>query len=218
MQLSAIQAEILSHGFDPAYFTNARLASYINDGYNLIVRRTNYYIDEASQTIATVAGTATFPLPGNFARARSLLDTDRQAELLSVGLREIDRSAVTTGTPNFYAFDGQNVHLWPTPDGVHNLLFRYWLLPAALVNPGDVPTLPADWHHLLWVYGCWICYEAEEDTSAEKWQQRFNTELAEFQADQKFPNDDQTWQVADMYGGSGRLGGRGWQIMGTGWY
>lgn len=213
MQLIDLRTEILAHGFDPVTFSPARLNQYINDGYFLICRRVDYYIDESSQAITTTAGQSTFPFPTDFARIRSLVDLDRNIEIEGCSLREIDRSTVTQGTPSFYAIDGANIHLYPTADGAHNLLVRYWKLPAALVNDTDVPNLPTDWHHLLWVYACWICYEAEDDSSmGQYWMQRFTTELAEFAADQKFPEVDYPVQAAGMWEGDKQLSPSGWSL------
>ena len=214
MNLAAIRQEVFNHGFDPVLFGAARVNQYINDGQSLIARRVDWYTDENAYDISTVAGTAIIPWPADFARGRSLRDTGRQVELQAVSLRDIDRSATQQGAPIYYAIDGPNIHLYPTPDGVYSLELRYWKLPPALVADTDVPALPADWHHLLWVYACWICYEAEDDPNmGQYWQGRFNTELAEFEADVKFPTTDYPTQAAGMWNQDESLSaGRGWSL------
>src|SRR2546423_697971 len=82
----------------------------------------------------------------------SVRDTGRNVELVSVGLRTIDRSTVQSGAPNYYAIDGGNLHLYPTPNNVFTLELRYWKLPADLVNDSDIPSIPAGYHDLLWYY------------------------------------------------------------------
>src|SRR5437868_6924011 len=104
MNLLALRNEVLNHGFDPITFS-ARITTYLNDAQNLIARRTDYYVDEASQTITTVNGTSNYSFPADFAKVRSVDDLDRQTELQYVNLRDIDRSSTVTGTPNYYAID-----------------------------------------------------------------------------------------------------------------
>lgn len=233
MNLLAIRTEILAHGFDPTTFSAARLNQYINDGLALIARRVDYYVDEKQVTLATVAGTSTYTLlPGglagpagtaedilspsgaDYARIKSVLDTDRQVELEAVSERDMDRSSAAQGTPNYYAISyGGNLRLYPTPDGVHNLIVRAWSMPPLLVGDTDVPQLPEDWHHLLWVYACWICYEAEDDASmGQYWMNRFNAELAEFSADAKFPNSDFPTQCRGMWDDEAKLSQGGWAL------
>lgn len=217
MNLLALRNEVLNHGFDPIAF-GARINQYLNDAQALICRRVDYYVDEASLDFNTISGTSNYPQPADFARDRALRETDVQVELTQVDLRMIDRSAPMTGPPRFYALDGVTLHLFPTPDNVYPMELRYWKLPAALVNDTDTSNIPADWHHMLWVYATWLCYEAEDDQqSGQYWMQRFNTELAEFSADQRFPSSDSPSQIADMWNPSPSVGSRGWSVYGTQW-
>lgn len=218
MQLSDIRTEVLNCGFDPVLFGVNRITSYINNGYLNTVRRVSYYVDENTQDYPTITGTSMYSLPADFARVRSLRRTDLGRELMSVGLRTIDRSVITSGTPYAYAMDGANVHLYPTPDQVYPLELRYWKMPAQLVNDTDVPTLPADYHSMLIYWAVSEAYAAEDDSqTAQYWQAKYDRDLAEFSADMKFPNDDAPSQLADMWTGPPSLGRGGWSIMGSDW-
>jgi hypothetical protein len=217
VQLIEIRTEVLNCGFDATLFGSARITAYINNGYLNLVRRVSYYVDEASQDYSTVSGTASYSLPADFAKIRSIHDTGRQVEMVSVGLRQIDRSAVTSGAPIYYAIDGSNLHLWPTPDQAYTLETRYWKLPAQLVADSDVPTIPADYHNLLVYSANAECYRAEDDhQTAAAWQALYDKGLAQFAADMKFENDDAPSQIADFWTGEPSLGGRGWSIYGSG--
>lgn len=213
MNLAQLRTEVLNRGFDPTVFSS-RIVTYLNDAQNEIARRVNYYGDEALQPIPTVAGTTMYAFPADFARARELVDIDRHTPLEYVGLRDIDRSPTTVGIPNFYAIDGPNIHLYPTPDGLHNLILRYWKMPAQLVNDGDVPSIPNDWHNLLWVYATFICYESEDDAAMGKyWSDRWEMELRKFTADQRFPDSDGPHVVKGMWDADrGLNAGGGWSI------
>jgi hypothetical protein len=113
--LLAIRTEALNHGFDPTVF-GARMTQYINDAQSLMCSRVDYYVNESTLDFTTVSGTATYGQPADLGKDRSLRDTSRNVELVSVGLRTIDRSAVVSGPPSYYAIDGGNLHLYPTPD------------------------------------------------------------------------------------------------------
>jgi hypothetical protein len=201
MNLGQLRTEVLNRGFDPGVY-GARIDQFINDAQNLIARRVDYYINEDSQTYSTVAGTNLYPLPTNFARVRELFATDVTQIIAPVGIRDIDGSSSTTqGRPYAYALDGANLHLYPTPDNIYPLELRYWTMPPALINDTDIPTIPVDWHQLLWLYGTWICYEADDDAQmGQYWQGRFNNMLAQFTADQKFPSTDYPNRIESMWG------------------
>ena len=146
------------------------------------------------------------PIP-DFARARSLFDTTRRVELQYVSTRQIDRSADVQGAPTYYTIDGQNLRLYPKPDGVYPLEFRYWRLPPPLMQDTDTPSMPQDWHRLLWYYAVAECYAGDDDLgTGGQWMQKFTEGLAEFEADQKFPDSDGPSQAADMWGSDDALG------------
>jgi len=208
MNLQELRQEVLDHGFDPNAFST-RINRYLNDAQNLVARRVNYYLSEAQYAFSTVAGTALYVPPGNWARLRSLVDTDRDRALQEVSLSWIDNSPDSSGRPYCYTLDGSQftaeLRLYPTPDGVYPLALRYWERPAELVADTDVPQIiPTDWHHMLWVYATWMCYEAEDDPQmGQYWQGRFASELSMFSADQKFPNTDTVDQIDSMWGEGG---------------
>jgi hypothetical protein len=217
VQLIDLRNEVLACGFDATLFGSARITMYINNALSNICRRVSYYVDEATNDYSTVSGTATYSLPADFAKIRSVRDTGRQMEMASVGLRQIDQSSLSSGAPRYYAIDGSNLHLWPTPDGVYPLETRYWKLPAPLVADSDVPTIPADYHNLLIYAANAECYRAEDDhATAANWQALYDKGLAEFAADMKFENDDAPARIADMWVGEQSLSGGSWTIYGTG--
>lgn len=215
MNLIALRTEVLNHGFDPNLFSS-RVNQYLNDAQALIARRVDWYVDEAANPFPTVTGTSLYPFPADFARARSLFNTDQNLELQFVGLEDIDRSQITSGMPRYYAVDGANVHLYPTPDNVYNLELRYWKMPADLVADTDVPTLPAAWHRLLWEYAVAVCYQAEDDMqTGQQWEQKFNNDLAMFAADVKFANADGPLQAKGMWDQGRGLSPAGWTFPGV---
>lgn len=218
MQLIDMRTEVLACGFDQNLFGASRITQYLNNAYFNTVRRVSYYIDEAAQDLSTVPGTATFALPSDFAKIRSLHRTDLGRELESVELRDIDRSIITSGEPYAYAQDGVNLHLYPTPDQVYPLELRYWKIPAALSADTDVPTIPSDYHNILIYSACAEGYRAEDDhATAQQWQALYDRGLSQLAADLKFDNSDAPSQVKGMWQSGRGLNQRGWSIMGSDW-
>ena len=217
MQLSDIRTEVYAKGFGTTRFPVSRVNNFINDGYLMICRRVQYYTQEASYSINTANGTTNYALPAGWGRIRDLWDTVRNVAIIPTSLRMIDNSGVpSNGPPQYYAMDGANIHLWPTPDAIYNLSLRYWSLPSLLVNDTDVPTLPPDYHKLLWLYGTWQCYESDDDpTMGQFWQTRFTTELNMFAADVKFPDTEGNDMAESMWDSDRGLNPSGqWSLWG----
>lgn len=204
MNLGQLRSEVLNHGFDPVLFPFGRIDTYINDAYMSIVAGVHYYTDEASLPVQTVAGTSQLAWPADLGDARSLVDTDRQSELAQVALSDIDRAATSSGRPWVYAVNGPGFRLYPTPDGIYNLLLRYWKMPPRLVLDTDSPSIPDEYHRLLWYWGCKEAYASEDDAqTAQYWEAQYRALLAEATATIKFPTEFPT-QVRSMwadYGG-----------------
>ena len=200
MSLKELRDEVLARGFDAGMYSD-RIDKFLNDGMALIARRVDYYANETSYPFATTAGVTTYGPPPGFARARSVYDADRNVEMRYVGIRDIDRAPVASGSPSAYAIVAQqSVQLYPVPDGAYNLVLRYWQMPALMVNDNDQPGLPADWAWLLWVYATWRVFEAEDDPSmGQYWQGQFNSGIAMFSADVKFPDTDGPSQARSMW-------------------
>ena len=216
MNLLQLRTEVTAHGFN---FDGSRINNFINDGYLLACKRVNYFVDEATQDFSTVNGTTKYSLPANLAKVREVWDTGRSFVLTPVGLRDIDNSSSTQkGPPTWYALDGANVHLYPTPDGIYSLELRYWLLPTVLSADGDTPTIPAEWHHMLWEYAVAQCYWADDDAAmGQQWDNKFATSFAEFAADVKFPDTEYPSTAKSMWDTDSQLRQPGWSIWGWGW-
>lgn len=199
MQLSELQAEVLGHGFDPVQFGLSRITGYLNDGYKMIIRHVEYYVDESSQSFNTTPGTSAVAFPANFGMIRSLIDTTNNRVLQQVPLDYLDNSPASSGLPYCYAQDASTLKLYPTPDAAYPTLLRFWVVPPDLVNATDVPTLPSDYHSLLWYWAVGECYASEDDsTTAQYWENKFEKGMSAFAAEQRNPTEFPT-QVSDMW-------------------
>lgn len=215
MNLAQIRTEVLNTGFDQSVF-GARINQYVNDGQNRIARYVEWFGAEGVYLIPIVAGTSSYAWPSDLARVRNVFNTATNNELQYAGLRDIDRSVTSTGEPGFFAVDGPNLHLYPTPDSsTYSLELRYWKLPPALVNDTDVPALPPDYHYVLISYALWKCYEREDDPQMAQYHEgEFKKLLAELKTDLTFPTSDEPVQVRGMWDRDQQLGRPGWSVYG----
>lgn len=215
MNLGQLVAEVEAHGFDPSQY-GARITNYLNDAYLGVCRRVDYYVDEALNPYSLVAGTGSYPLPANWARIREVFDPQRQVALNEVSVRDIDHSTTSQGTPNFFAMDGQNITVYPTPDTTGYVInLRYWVLPTPLASNMDTPTIPADYHYMLAEYAIGRCYWGDDDsTMGTQWDNKFAASLAKFTSDVRFPSTDYPTQAKGMWENERDLGNRGWALWG----
>jgi hypothetical protein len=211
LQLIEIRAEILAHGFGSNQFPDSRLNQFVNEGYGIVNRRVPFYGQDASQSFSTAAGANVYAWPADLLRLRSVRDIDRGLELASVLMDDLDRSNPTTqGAPYSYALNGPAVQLYPIPDGIYNLAYRYWKAPPKLAADADVPALPEDWHSLLVFYGLKRCYAGDDDMpQAQYWTGEFTNMLSQYAADVKFPSTDMPHQVRGMWEQDARVSS-GW--------
>ena len=207
MNLGLLRNEVMAHGFDPIGFGSGRINQFLNDAQGIVCRRVQFDVNESKQSLPTITGVALYPQPSDIVRARTLRRTDLGRELPLVDLRTIDLGAPQSGTPSVFAVDGTNLHLSPTPDGVYPLELRYWRSPPAMVNDGDLPVVPSDYHRVLWYWAVKECYVAEDDMpAAQYWETQFNTALSQLSADLKFPAEGID-QVTSMWDAPAALGG-----------
>lgn len=218
MSLLDMRTEVLNHGFDASVYSG-RINQWINDAYEQACRVALFSADEGTNDFSTTAGTSTYSLPADMVTMRSIRNTDLDQEMVAVDLRDIDRASHTsTGAPFAYAMNAANVQLYPVPDQAYPFEIRYWKLPADLVADGDTPVIPADYHRMLWYWACAEAYWSEDDgATGAQWEQRYNTLLAKFEADVKFPNEDAPSTIRGMWDSNRGLSPRAWTRYGAGW-
>lgn len=214
MNLKNLRDEVIGHGFDQTQY-GARITQYLNDAQLKIASECDFYVDEAISLFSTVVGTDTYSWPARLAEIRSIFDTTRRIELQYASLRSMDRSTASNGAPLWWAITGPNVRLYPVPDNVYPLEMRYWALPATLVNDTDIPSLPEQWHPLLWTFACWMCFESDDDDRlGQYWEGRWNREFSAMKADLKFPTTDGPSQAGSMWNDPQTLSSQGGWIFG----
>lgn len=200
MSLVALRTEVLNHGFDGSIYTSSRLNQYLNDAMSELCSKALYYGEEQQQVSATTPGIAHYSFPTDMSKLRSVRLTAPVQELTVIDLRDIDRSAVTTGTPFSYAVDGSGITLFPTPDAAYPINIRYWQILSPLTFDTDVPGLPPRYHRSLAYFAIARCFEAEDDPQQAqyydvKWQQT----IKDLKADLVFPLTDGPRQIRSQW-------------------
>ena len=105
-----------------------------------------------SSSTVTGVGTAWTSVPGLGKRSRirvgsswytvNTVDTATQITIY-------EAATVTAGTSYVVSLDNIVVQLYNIPNAARHLYYRYFRLPAPLVNDYDSPDMPSDYHHLL---------------------------------------------------------------------
>jgi hypothetical protein len=198
VNLAGIRTEVLNHGFDPSIYTASRVNQYINDAIGELSAKAQYYGEQ--QQYSFTATTASTPLPSGLTKVISIRLTDTGQELVPVDIRDIDRSGTSAGTPMWYALNGGNLILYPTPDQSYATAVRYFKTMSPLVSDTDVPSLPARYHLKLSTYAIARCFEAEDDPQqATYYQQMWDKTIRELKADVIFPTLDGARQIRSQW-------------------
>ena len=116
---------------------DSSLLSFANDALKEIARRTMLLFDE--EYTDTEAGVNSCFLPVLTIDIDDVRCNGRRLEQVSI--REFP-AVERSGAPMFYAVEGGNLYLSPTPDGVYPLRFFRNSLPDPLVTTAD--TMPFD--------------------------------------------------------------------------
>lgn len=102
---------------------------FISQGEAKINRRLRVRGMETPLSMATVGGIATVSLPTRYLQMRSIyVDTDPKVKLGPVTLEQgiALRPTSGTGKPKFFATEGDNIRLFPTPDAAYTLSGTYY--------------------------------------------------------------------------------------------
>lgn len=204
--LIQLRTDVLLQGFE-----QTRLGSVIdaklNEGLQRVARRLLIRFEEVDYAISTVASTATYAIPSDLLRVRSVRDTTTPRQLSVVDVTDMDSYVASSGRPRIYAIDASNLRFYPTPDAVYSMSLRYWKNPATLVNDTDIPGIPADYHDLLATWAKARLYEYEDDVSmAQYFQAKFTTDLNAAAADLQ-NQDVEATQVPSMWDADRRASG-----------
>lgn len=167
MDMSEILAELDDHGF--ADTSTVRKVAKVNDAYWDVSSRENWpFLASGSSTVNTVAGTSSIGLPSRFMRAVSVAYPDGGTSLIYQDYGDMSvlfpSLETTSGTPQYYYFIGNAIHLYPVPDAIYALKVRYTVSPAELISTSvEADILIPMRHHQVLVMGALSALYAMED-------------------------------------------------------
>lgn len=164
-----LQDRVLSFGYGEV--DRARVKMWINMAYSDIMSRRRWRWAQATQSVVTVAGTATVALsalsdpPQFFGRLAPVTASAREPvylDAMQFNDNVSRRPPITSrGLPDTYTIFGDTITFYPTPDAAYTYTLHYWKGATDLSADGDKPIIPRQWRTVL-VYGA-LRYAAERD-------------------------------------------------------
>lgn len=199
MNFEELQNEVLGHRLNDTHYREP-VKSWLNEGQRFVVLQADLRTQQTSETFVTAADDANLDVPDDYARLISLTNTDDANPLAPISLRDYDDASTSTGKPTGYVVVGNQIYLYPTPDAAYNLRFRYWSLPPEMVETGDTPSIPEQYHHLLVHYALVRAYQRENDYEAAQYHRaEFENELAKMKGEANYEGQDGPRQVEGMW-------------------
>lgn len=158
----ALKSEVLSFQFAAGKYESL-VATWLNDAQRKAVQESEFRTQEETKAFTTTSGDGTLELPADFCRWIDFYDSGVNWPLTPLERGEYDALEAASGRPTAYTVVGDQITLWPTPDGSYGLSLRYWRLPQDMVTDGDEPEIPAQYHEVLVDYALMKCYRREND-------------------------------------------------------
>ena len=144
-----------------AIVTTAEWTAYLNEGYqevNASERNWPWNLDNGIFSVNTAAGTQAYAVNGSaeLYSVNSVYNNTEDARVLptewgpAAFLDSFDPTE--TGEPRFYRMVGDQIYLYPIPDGVYSLTIEAVTPPADLTTSGSNPLWPDRFRRALVEY------------------------------------------------------------------
>lgn len=171
---------------------DSELGALVNEAYAHVVAELGILEKSVTKTLSAGVGSYSFVTAfslSDFAGLRSLsysaangLNTGQTLSPTSVdAIMELRAQNPQAMSPALvYAIRGwETLELQPLPSALDTLTIVYTAFPAALTNPGDLPSaLPVNWHHLIVSYAGAVAMEVVSVARAQQLMEAFeNGEL-----------------------------------------
>ena len=116
----------------------------------------DWYTLFSTDTITTVASTATYAYPTDLGHTIDIINNSSNWILSEDNTRGIDGAdpdGDTTGAPTHFSVEGANYRLYPIPAGVETLTVKYYSRPVAMTVNASTIDLPQDCENVIveWV-------------------------------------------------------------------
>lgn len=174
--------------------------TWLVDAQRIMARQCEIRTSQASAAYSTESGVSELELPEDFARLIDFHDTE--AGLLSpLSLQELDTLESLSGRPSAYTVSGNDLVLYPAPDGSYPLSLRYWRLPEDMIEDSDTPAVPVLYHALLPAYALSKAYARENDWNASAiWKGEWEAGLLKMRGEAQSDVFDGPSQVRGSWG------------------
>lgn len=195
----ALIDEVLEYQFAPGKY-EALTKTWLNDAQRIMARQCEIRTSQEAASYKTESGVSELELPTDFARLIDFHDTE--TGLLSpLSLQELDTLESVSGRPSAYTVSGNDLVLYPAPDGSYPLSLRYWRLPEDMVEDSDTPEVPVLYHALLPAYALFKAYARENDRAErDYWKGEWEAGLLKMRGEVQSDTFDGPSQVAGNWG------------------
>lgn len=195
----ALRDEVLSFQFAAGKYESL-VGTWLNDAQRKAVLQSEFRTQIEAKAFTTTSGDATLELPADFARLADFYDAENEP-MLSLDLREYDELEAASGRPTAYTVVGDQITLYPSPNGSYGLSLRYWRLPQDMVADGDEPEIPAQYHEVLIAYAMQKAYARENDWSASRfWKEEWEAGVAKMRGEVQSDTFSGPRQVGGTWG------------------
>jgi len=199
MTYLALQEEVMSFQFSEKYRELTK--RWLNTAQRKAVQQSEFRTQEEVEAFKTTSGDATLTLPEDFSRWIDFYDSESHWPFTPVEKREYDLLEASSGRPTLYTVIGDQITLWPTPDGSYPLSLRYWRLPQDMVADGDEPEIPAQYHDVLVAYAMMKAYARENDWSASRfWKEEWEAGVMKMRGEVQSDTFEGPRQVGGTWG------------------
>lgn len=199
MTYLALQEEVMSFQFSEKYRELTK--RWLNTAQRKAVQESEFRTQEEAKAFTTTSGDNTLELPADFCRWIDLYDTGTNWPLTALEKREYDALEASSGRPTLYTVVGDQITLWPTPDGSYPLSLRYWRLPQDMVADGDEPEIPVQYHEVLVAYAMMKAYARENDYQASRfWKEEWEAGVMKMRGEVQHDTFDGPKQVGGTWG------------------
>lgn len=127
---------------------------FLNETYFEMLQRLKVQRLMKSGSFPTINGTASYTLAADGEAdsliADSVIETASQQRLTEVDYTyPLSHGTMASGKPEAFYRSGNQITLYPAPNAVYTLQYRYLVKPAALTNDLDTTQLPPEWEKVL---------------------------------------------------------------------
>lgn len=160
--LSNIRSEVRDDlGSPPTEaISDSQIDTRINHSYREIATRFRHPEIEKKETISTTGGTTEYSPASDYWYTHILRDEDNDRVLRYQTLEWIvAQDTDTNGQPEVYTLWGDNLHLYPTPDGSYSLT-NYYVSEITELSANSDSTVTNDaWDEIIKWGAVWRCHQ-----------------------------------------------------------